>query len=91
MTFHVEVTKTAERDVHVILSWLLERSPIGAIAWYPAWELSRPLNNDAESNPLYVLSLIKIRGCNKYDAYFVIGFLRRRKASNRGLCTKKLL
>ena len=40
MTFHVEVTETAERDVHVILSWLSERSPKGAIAWYQAWEFA---------------------------------------------------
>lgn len=38
MMFRVEVTETAERDVHVILSWLLERSPKGAAAWYQAWE-----------------------------------------------------
>lgn len=36
--FRVEVTETAERDVHIILSWLSERSPKGAVTWYQAWE-----------------------------------------------------
>ena len=38
MTFRVETTKTAETEVHRILSWLADRSPQGTIAWYDAWK-----------------------------------------------------
>ena len=37
MTFNVVLTRRAEIDIDGIMSWLCERSPQGAEAWFRVW------------------------------------------------------
>ncbi len=38
MTYHVELTFQAEKDIDHILDWLRRRSPQGAASWYRCWQ-----------------------------------------------------
>jgi plasmid stabilization system protein ParE len=37
MSYRVELSRRAERDVDQILSWIHERSPQGAASWFKCW------------------------------------------------------
>jgi len=53
MTFHVVHLPHAEADLDGILTWLQERSPAGAAAWFRRWlEVEDLLRRRPESQPL---------------------------------------
>ena len=53
MTFHVELTENAERNVDEILDYLVERSPQGATAWWNCWgEVVEDLSKTADQKAL---------------------------------------
>jgi plasmid stabilization system protein ParE len=37
MTYNLQLTRRGETDIDGILSWLRDRSPQGAAAWYRVW------------------------------------------------------
>lgn len=83
MTFNVELTRRAESDIDGILSWLRDRSPQGAEAWYRVWSevLGKlrehasaygvaPENADHEHEIRHVV--FKTRRGRRYRALFTI-------------------
>lgn len=83
MSFRVDLTSRAERDVDAILGWIHERSPQGAATWYRRWnEVLRSLLANAGSCPLAPENddhdeeirhiVFKTRRGRRYRALFVI-------------------
>ena len=83
MTYDVELSLRAERDLDLILSWISERSPQGARNWIERWDevvrnlstrpenyLPAPESADHQDEIRHIV--FKTRSGRKYRALYVI-------------------
>lgn len=83
MKFRVRLTDAAKSDVRSILSWIEERSPAGAEAWFHSWldalktlgergdSLGTAPEREDHEEPIRQL-LFKTRKGRRYRALFVV-------------------